>query len=171
MIKETLKEKKHDLALLGGAAPIVVILLARAFAPAQGPANASGQTTEDTPNQTASYTEPELNRDQTSMLDYARGGKTDSTDESPFLEAEATEELEGTTIPESEVKRYARDLEVSSILAGAQPAAVIGGKALSEGDRLERGWWVSSINAKTFRVTISHPVHDDVVLKLDTERR
>ena len=162
-----LKQLRHEAAMLGGAAPIVAIVVVRVLAPVQGPAGASAGTTSTEPAITARFEPPQLTTRQRGLLEYADSIGAEHS-ESPFLAATERVELQlDDTMPESESLRYAHNLHLSSVIAGITPVAVIEGKTRRVNERLENGWWVSAIDASTFTVVLSHKLYDDVELKIE----
>jgi len=167
MNSRRLKQLRHEAAMLGGAAPVVALIVVRAFAPVQGPAGALASTTPDEPALTARFDPPELTSRQRTMLAYADSIR-DETSESPFLAATERVELQiDQAMPESESLRFAQALRLTSVVGGATPVAIIDGKPRRVNDPLEFGWWVSSIDASTSTVTLSHKLYDDTVLKIE----
>ena len=171
-MSKVLKKRRNEFVLLGGAAPVLAIVLVKVFAPIDGPRAASADTLLFDIPAVKTFDAPELN-DSQRVLSEA-GMPEQDPDAWPFLEA-AIEDSDEIVIDEPDDTigadvEYVQSLSVTSILRGTRPVAVIGGKPRQIDDRLDHGWWISDIDASTFRVTLSHTYHGTVVLQIENIR-
>jgi len=171
-MKKLWKKNRGELVLLGGAAPVIAIIIVKAVAPIDGPKSASADPQQFDIPAVERFDVPELDDSQRVLSEITT--PEDETDSQPFLET-AVDDPEEVLIdvpddsPGAAVV-YVEQLSVTSILKGKRPVAVIEGKPRQIDERLDHGWWISDIDASTFRVTLSHTYHGTVVLQINHDR-
>ncbi len=165
------KKRRNEFVLLGGATPVIAIIVIKAVAPIDGPRAASAGSQQFDIPAVKTFETTELTDTQRVLSQMIT--PEDEPEHRPFLETAVNlpdefmiQAPDGS--PGADVE-YVEQLTVTSILNGKRPVAVIGGKPRQIDDRLDHGWWISDISASTFRVTLSHTYHGNVVLRIRHE--
>ncbi len=158
--------------VLAGAAltPALAVLAVRAIAPHAGPASASARPlSQERIEPVRPLADPLLTGKQPALAAALRTRTPEFR--SPFVVPLSEAAREGLLQNQKGKGQPAKapEFTLTSIVSGAHTFAFINGKARRIGEEFDGNWTLAEIDSAGRRVTLEHPEHGRLVLKIKTE--
>ncbi|MHC4975914.1 MAG: hypothetical protein ACYTF7_04830 [Planctomycetota bacterium] len=143
--------------LLGAAFPLAVLALTYVAdplgAPQRATASEQGTDTEGTDSTTSRKAHP----DAAEALEVITSYAFDEAAKNPFRYRDGELYNTSVSVTDNGTLMISSEFQVTSILGGSSPIALINGRAYKAGDEVINGWRVEAIDPTQRYVTLRHP--------------